>query len=64
MQGEGKEEEKVFSKVQRRETPERSKSSGEQEVPTQPNPLGSIKGHGFSGESKPLKRRYEAETVS
>jgi hypothetical protein len=26
--------------------------------------LGSIKGHGFFGESKPLKRRYEAEPVS
>jgi hypothetical protein len=29
-------------------------------VPTRPNPSGGNKGHGFSGESKPLKRRYEA----
>jgi len=33
-------------------------------VPTQPEPLGSNKGYGFSGESKPLKRRYEAGKVS
>jgi len=59
--GKEKRKEKVFSKVQRRETPERSKSSGEHEVPTRPNPLGSNQGHGFLGESKPLKRRYEAQ---
>jgi len=37
------------------------KSSGEQKVPTWTKHLGSKKGHGFSGGSKPLKRRYQAE---
>jgi hypothetical protein len=39
--------------------PERSESSGEQQVPTRAKHLGSEEGHGFPGGSKPLERRGE-----
>jgi hypothetical protein len=40
--------------------PGRLKSPEEQGVPTRAKHPGGIKGHGFSGGMKPLKRRYEA----
>lgn len=36
--------------------PERSKSSGEQQVPTRTNHSGGNEGHGFPGGRKPLER--------
>jgi hypothetical protein len=35
------------------------KASREQEVPSRTNPLGSEKGHSFSGGMKPLELRFE-----
>jgi len=43
--------------------PERSESSREQKVPTRAKHLGSKKGHGFLGGSKPLKRRGKVVMV-
>lgn len=44
--------------------PRGQKAQESRMIPLRSKPSGSNEGSGFSGESKPLKRRYEAHAVS
>jgi len=54
----------LFPGSTERAKPERSEDPREQEVPPRSNPLGSVKGYGFSSGSKSLERQMKAVKFS